>query len=46
MTNKELQEALKQYPDDAEVVFGGVLFDYDIRKVHYDMWSMIIKLDD
>lgn len=46
MTNKELQEALKQYPDDAEVVFGGVLFDYGIREIYYHWPLKKIKLED
>lgn len=46
MTNKELQELLKRYPDDAKVVFDGALFEYVIRKVHYYRHLKKIKLGD
>ncbi len=35
MTNKELQEELKKYPDEAHVLIYGTLFENTTREIDY-----------
>lgn len=50
MTNKELQQILKQYPEDAPVVLEGFQDYYldpysaDIREVFYDKHNKTIQI--
>lgn len=44
MTNKELQEKLKRYPDDANVLYSdGILFEADVCDVEYEEeWNVVL----
>ena len=50
MTNKELQQILKQYPDDAPVIIEGYQDEYldpyssPVSEVFYDEFNKIIQL--
>lgn len=48
MTNKELQQILKQYPDEAPVILEGYQDEYldssPVSEVFYDKHNKIIQL--
>lgn len=44
MTNKELQDLLKQYPDDAEI--GVSCFDYFGDIAYKELSELILSLDE